>query len=49
MVNYLFQYYKCTVYYAENLGTIAQNIQEIKAAAFVTVPRVLEKIHEKIY
>jgi long-chain acyl-CoA synthetase len=48
MVNYLFQYYKCTIYYAENLGTISQNVQEIQANAFVSVPRVLEKIHEKI-
>ena len=48
MVNYLFQVYGCTIYYAENLGTIAQNINEIQASAFVTVPRVIEKIHEKI-
>ena len=48
MVNYLFQYYGCSVYYAENLGTIAQNIQEVGVSAFVSVPRVLEKIHEKI-
>jgi len=48
MVNYLFQHYGCSVYYAENLGTIAQNIQEIQVSAFVTVPRVIEKIHEKI-
>ncbi|MCL2072530.1 MAG: AMP-dependent synthetase/ligase [Marinilabiliaceae bacterium] len=48
MVNYLFQYYGCSIYYAENLGTISQDIQDVKVSAFVSVPRVLEKIHEKI-
>jgi len=48
MVNYLFQSLGCTIYYAENLGTISQNMVEIKANAFVTVPRVIEKIYDKI-
>ncbi len=48
MVNYLFQSLACTIYYAENLGTISQNMVEIKANAFVTVPRVIEKIYDKI-
>jgi len=47
-INYLFQHYGCSIYYAENLGTIAQNIHELQISAFVTVPRVMEKIHEKI-
>lgn len=48
MINYLFQYNGCSIYYAENLGTIAQNLQEIKATAFVTVPRVIERIYDKL-
>lgn len=48
MVNYLFQYKACTIYYAENLGTISQNMLEIQANAFVSVPRVIEKIYDKI-
>lgn len=48
MVNYLFQSLACTIYYAENLGTISQNLVEIQANAFVTVPRVIEKIYDKI-
>jgi long-chain acyl-CoA synthetase len=48
MVNYLFQWKGCSIYYAENLGTIAQNLAEIKASAFVTVPRVIERIYDKI-
>ncbi len=48
MVNYLFQAKGCSVFYAENLGTIAANLHEIQAAAFVTVPRVIERIYDKL-
>jgi long-chain acyl-CoA synthetase len=48
MVNYLFQYVGCTIFYAENLGTIAQNMVEIQANAFATVPRVIERIYDRI-
>ncbi len=48
MINYLFQANGCSIYYAENLGTIAQNLVEIKASAFVTVPRVIERIYDKL-
>lgn len=48
MVNYLFQYKGCSIYYAENLGTIAQNMVEIQASAFATVPRVIERIYDRI-
>ena len=48
MVNYLFQWKGCSIYYAENLGTIAQNLAEIKASAFATVPRVIERIYDRI-
>ena len=48
MVNYLFQYKGCGIYYAENLGTISQNLVEIQASAFATVPRVIERIYDRI-
>ncbi len=48
MVNYLYQYCGVAIYYAENLTTIIPDLQESKAAAFVAVPRVLEKIYDKI-
>lgn len=48
MVNYLFQVKGCSIYYAENLGTIAANLLEIQAAAFATVPRVIERIYDKL-
>jgi len=48
MVNYTFQYIGCGIYYVENMGTIVDNIQEIKPDAFTTVPRLLEKVYERI-
>ena len=37
-----------SIYYAENLDTIAENLKEIKPDVFCTVPRLLEKVYEKI-
>lgn len=48
MMNYHFQYKGISIYYAENLGTIADNLKEIKADGFNTVPRLLEKVYDKI-
>ena len=48
MGNYQTQYSGCSIYYAENMGTIAANMQEIKPDGFDAVPRVLEKFYEVI-
>lgn len=48
MVNYLVQYKGSAVYYAENIDSVGDNIREIKPNGFATVPRVLEKIYDKI-
>ncbi len=48
MLNYLFQYLGISIYYAENMGTIADNIKEIKPDIMTTVPRLLEKVYDKI-
>ena len=37
-----------SIYYAESLDTIAENLKEIKPDVFCTVPRLLEKVYEKI-
>jgi long-chain acyl-CoA synthetase len=34
--------------YAESMETIAENIREVKPAMFTTVPRLLEKVYDKI-
>ncbi|RLD57267.1 MAG: long-chain fatty acid--CoA ligase [Bacteroidetes bacterium] len=48
MGNYQTQYSGCSIYYAENMGTIAANMKEIKPHGFDAVPRILEKIFETI-
>jgi long-chain acyl-CoA synthetase len=48
MLNYLFQYLGISIYYAENLGTIVDNIKEVKPEIMSTVPRLLEKVYDKI-
>ncbi len=48
MLNYLYQYMGVSIYYAENLGTIADNMKEVKPAIISCVPRLLEKIYDRI-
>ncbi|MBS1764166.1 MAG: long-chain fatty acid--CoA ligase [Bacteroidetes bacterium] len=48
MLTYLYVYYGVSIYYAESLDTIADNLKEIKPEIFVTVPRLLEKVYDKI-
>ncbi|MBN2862790.1 MAG: AMP-binding protein [Bacteroidales bacterium] len=48
MGNYQTQYSRSSIYYAENMGTIATNLQEIKADGFDAVPRVIEKFYDVI-
>ena len=45
---YMYMYYGVAVYYAESMETIADNIKEVKPAMFATVPRLLEKVYDKI-
>jgi long-chain acyl-CoA synthetase len=48
MGNYQTQYSGASIYYAESMGTIAVNMQEIKPDGFDAVPRVLEKFYDVI-
>ncbi len=48
MVGYLYHYFGVSIYYAESLDKIADNLKEIKPHLFVTVPRLLEKVYDKI-
>ncbi len=48
MLNYHFQYKGISVYYAENMATIVDNLKEIKPHGFSSVPRLLEKVFDKI-
>jgi long-chain acyl-CoA synthetase len=46
--NYQTQYSGTSIYYAENMGTIASNMAELKPDGFDAVPRVLEKFFDVI-
>lgn len=48
MVNYHFQSKGLSIYYAENMGTIADNLREVKPHVFISVPRLLESVYDKI-
>lgn len=48
MIVYLYLYTNISVYYAESMDTIVADIQYVKPNAFSTVPRLLEKVYDKI-
>ncbi len=48
MITYLYLFSGISIYYAESLETIGDNLKEVKPDGFTTVPRLLEKVFEKI-
>lgn len=46
--SFCFMYLGFSIYYAESLETIGENMKEVKPHAFNTVPRLLEKVYDKI-
>ncbi|MEP7230671.1 MAG: long-chain fatty acid--CoA ligase [Ginsengibacter sp.] len=48
MVSYLYLFKGTSIYYAESLETIGDNLKEIQPNMFTTVPRLLEKVYDKI-
>lgn len=48
MVSYIYMYIGVSIYYAESIDTVGDNLKEVKPTLFTTVPRLLEKVYEKI-
>jgi len=48
MLTYLYMYSGVGVYYAESMDTIGDNIREVQPSVFTAVPRLLEKVYDKI-
>jgi long-chain acyl-CoA synthetase len=48
MVTYVYLFKGTSIYYAESLETIADNLREVKPHMFTTVPRLLEKVYDRI-
>jgi len=48
VASYIYMYSGMSIYYAESMDTIAENLREVAPDGFTTVPRLLEKVFEKI-
>jgi long-chain acyl-CoA synthetase len=48
MLHYLYIYIGCSIHYAESMETIGDNIREVKPEVFSAVPRLIEKVFDKI-
>ena len=48
MLHYLYMYLGCSIYFAESMETIGENIREVKPEVFSAVPRLIEKVFDKI-
>lgn len=48
MLTYLYLFSSSSIYYAESMDTIGENLKEVKPQMFVTVPRLLEKVYDRI-
>ncbi len=48
-MNYHFQHHGCSIYYAENMGTLQRDMFDIQCGGFCAVPRVLEMFYDKLY
>ena len=48
VVVYVYISYGVSVYYAESIDTISENLKEVKPHFFTTVPRLLEKVYIKL-
>ncbi|NDI98024.1 long-chain fatty acid--CoA ligase [Flavobacterium sp. LaA7.5] len=48
MILYLYQYYGVSIYFAESIEKVSDNIKEATPDVITAVPRLLEKVYDKI-
>ncbi len=48
MLMYLYQYRSVSIYFAESLDTISENLKEVEPHVMTAVPRLIEKVYDKI-
>jgi long-chain acyl-CoA synthetase len=48
MLSVLYMAEGVSIYYAESIEKVAENLREVKPHVFATVPRLLEKVYDKI-
>lgn len=49
VILYMYQYYGVSIYFGESMDKISDNIKEVQPTVMTAVPRLLEKIYDKIY
>ena len=49
MLLYMYQYLGVSIHFAESLETISDNLKEVHPEVMTAVPRLLEKVYDKIY
>ena len=48
MVTYIYQFYGVAIYFGESIEKISDNIKEVQPNVMTGVPRLIEKVYEKI-
>ncbi len=48
MLTYVYMYCGISIYYAQSMETIVDNLKEVKPDVFSSVPRLLEKVYDRI-
>jgi long-chain acyl-CoA synthetase len=49
IILYLYQYHGVSIYFGESIDKISDNLKEVKPNVMTAVPRLLEKVYDKIY
>lgn len=49
LILYIYQYYGVSVYFGESIDKISDNLKEVRPTVITAVPRLLEKVYDKIY
>lgn len=49
VILYIYQYHSITIYFAESIEKISDNLKEVHPNVMSVVPRLLEKVYDKIY
>jgi long-chain acyl-CoA synthetase len=48
MVTYIYQYYGVSIYFGESIEKVSDNIKEVQPTVMTGVPRLIEKVYDKI-
>ncbi|WP_395054338.1 AMP-dependent synthetase/ligase [Flavobacterium sp.] len=48
MVTYIYQYFGCSIYFGESIEKISDNVKEVQPTVMTGVPRLIEKVYDKI-